>query len=392
MKVAIYTCITNDYDQLKESFGSFLFDFYCFTDNVDMDPLGWRLININPEETSHKYVKCNIHKLIPDYDYYIYIDASFLPNKKLESFFKNKKHFELVLTLHPRRKSIMEEATHCEKVGKISFDQKESIFNLIENFKDRHLYEMGFFLRKNKKEVNDFFEDWYNYIEVYSQRDQLTAPICLSRHKKNIKFNDITPSYRNDYVKLFPHKGNLDFKILYTTPFSSEKNVGREYNRICSKAEEGEWICIRDADTMFLRSDFGAIIQDNIKKYPNARLFGCLTNRLGLEYQLYKGEISENPDILYHKNICDKIYIENKNTSTITKKPIAGFFMLFHKSLWNEFKFCDGMTNDKNELFDWDFSKRVIEAGEEVRIMQDLYLFHYYRFKEGGKQYIEHLL
>jgi len=71
MKVAIYTCITNNYDQLKGIKTPLEFDLFCFTDNLEQDSLGWNLVKIDSSEYSHKDIKCNIHKLLPDYDYYI---------------------------------------------------------------------------------------------------------------------------------------------------------------------------------------------------------------------------------------------------------------------------------------------------------------------------------
>jgi hypothetical protein len=392
VRVAVYTCITNNYDQLKGIDFPLEFDLFCFSDTEQREDIGWKIIKIESGEFSHKHVKCNVHKLIPDYDYYIYIDGSFQLKKGIKLLFSQKKHFELVCVVHPSRRSCFSETNHCFNVGKINSSEAALCQDFLSGYKDKRLYEMGFFIRKNTEPVNSLFEEWFNNILNVCKRDQITFPRTLDKYRSLIKFNDITTSRRFESAQLFKHNSLNETKIIYSTPFSSEKLVGKEYNRICEKASKGEWICLRDADTMFLRSDFGSIIENTIRENPNIDLFGCYTNRIGLNYQLYNGIMSENPDITYHKKIADKAFQEHRYSCTIINKPIAGLFLLFKKELWDEIKFCDGMFNNSNELFDWDFSKKVLESGKTIGLINGLYLFHYYRFIEGGKKYINHLL
>lgn len=166
-------------------------------------------------------------------------------------------------------------------------------------------------------------------------------------------------------------------KIWYSNPYSTEKNIGKALNEFCALVPEGDWICLQDGDIMYLTPTWGKQIEETVKKWGHRySLMGCLTNRLGRPIQRYNGEFSNNFDIKHHYNIAKEIEDSSwaKVEDITHKKRIAGMFMLFPKSLWNEIKFAENKHN-----FDDIFSTAVVKRGRRLGLMKGLYVFHSYR-------------
>src|ERR1035437_1519813 len=92
----------------------------------------------------------------------------------------------------------------------------------------------------------------------------------------------------------------------FISPYSHSRDLGNAYNesvKIIPNSED--WICLIDADCMFLVPDFGHQIQEIIDLYGNtAGLFSCVVNRVGNLKQCYNNTISEDPNILNHRKIA----------------------------------------------------------------------------------------
>lgn len=209
---------------------------------------------------------------------------------------------------------------------------------------------------------------------------------------------DYVPDNRQRYFDKINSKEYIEFRtfdnhdrIWYLTPFALDMNIGREYNNQISIIPDNDWICIRDGDTCFTTPDskWGIQINDIVNKYKDYSLIGCMTNRLGIRDQLYGGEISDNPDWSYHKEIGEKLYKE-KYDSIKDVKSIAGLFMLFPKKVWLQNKFRE---TEPYRIFDTDFCKDIIKNKGKIGIAEGIYLFHDYRWgKKNPKRNTKHLL
>jgi GT2 family glycosyltransferase len=142
-----------------------------------------------------------------------------------------------------------------------------------------------------------------------------------------------------------------------------------------------------DYDTMFLTPDCGKILHDWAEfysKYPeynyDKTLLTCYTNRIHplAKDQLLNGYLSEVTDISHHINLAEKQ--RDQVTCTRIEHEISGFLMMFSKKLWNEIKFSE---NGKCLGVDNDFSIRVLEKGYSIARMDNLYVWHTYRLKNG---------
>lgn len=180
-------------------------------------------------------------------------------------------------------------------------------------------------------------------------------------------------------------------KVWYFTPYNTEKNFGKEINDYCALVPDGDWICIMDGDCMFLTPDWGRHIEDVVGcGLYDFDLYGCYTNRLGRPFQILNAGLYDNHDVKKHYELAveqrDKYYGQVEDITRL--KHVAGLFMLFPKTLWNEIKF-----EENTRFFDDRFSRAVIKSGGKLGLLKGLYIYHQYRIHScNPKNDYKHLL
>lgn len=394
MRRAIYTVITGNYDTLRPPLvRSLEYDYICFTDNADLSCDGWEMRRIDPAEDpcrQQRAIKIMPHKYLPEYQQTVYIDGSHQQIGDFGTFLDQEFSGSWLLKLHPSRKCIYQEGEACIKLGKAT---KEAVHSQLHAYlaegmpADAGLYETGVMVRDNQADVNAICEDWYSEIEKHTHRDQLSLPAVLRRHRyqpQTIGARTITR-----FFIIHKHSRGTTPRIWHSTPFAADKNIGRAYNDFCEMVPDGDWICLRDGDSMFLHPFWGKQIQDVVMNQgQDYALLGCITNRLKSTRQLYGNAFSEDPDILNHKRIADELYSTKYNSVRNAGHQIAGVLMLFPKSTWKRVKFAENTIH-----FDTLFSQAVLQTGGKVGIMEGVYSFHFYRFDQPDPaNYKDHLL
>lgn len=175
-------------------------------------------------------------------------------------------------------------------------------------------------------------------------------------------------------------------RIWNITPYDPNKRLGKIHNDFCALIPDNDWILITDHDMMFLLPEQLAWIEQIAnttgKDYD---LLGCMTNRVGIEEQCYFGQIDNSPNVTNHIRIAKQTYSVSGN-DIVPTKLIAGFLMLFRKSLWNKIKFKEGIN------FDIKFCESVISQGGKIGIMKGIYVWHSYRLFADNSKYKLHLL
>jgi len=196
-------------------------------------------------------------------------------------------------------------------------------------------------------------------------------------------------------------------RIWNITPYDPQKRLGKIHNDFCALIPLDDFILITDPDMMFLLPQQMNWIEDIVAMYGHRiDVFGCMTNRIGVEAQIYKSQIPVNlyvdgesigvglhsqshfdeTDITEHIGLAHECYEKHKYTIEETNL-VAGFMMVFKKSLWNKIKFQEGIN------FDVKFCEAVKKQGGIIAIMKGVYCLHLYRWgKENPKSYKQHLL
>lgn len=169
--------------------------------------------------------------------------------------------------------------------------------------------------------------------------------------------------------------------IWYFTPYSLDKNLGKAYNDYvrCVPSDD-DWIALVDADTMWLRPDFGHQLEEIISANPCTGMFTCWTNRVGNIKQRYTNMWGET-DILRHRRVATHVQQKFRTEVIDLNVKISGHLMLFKKQTWKD---VGGFSEDLKILgVDNDFSYRILKKGLKIQLMKGVYLLHYYRMAEG---------
>lgn len=199
-KICVYTALTGNYDRLPEIKNKEKnIDYLCFTNNKNLKSKTWRIILVDngdlDNHTLSRKIKMLGHPIIDkNYDISLYMDANVEWTKSITEFvntyLKNKPFASF---RHSSRNCIYEETKECMRLRK---DSKEKIKKTVgflekENFPhDLGLYEMTVFIKKhNDKTVKETMNLWYEMINNYSKRDQLS--FMYSAWKTNLDIDPI---------------------------------------------------------------------------------------------------------------------------------------------------------------------------------------------------------
>lgn len=170
--------------------------------------------------------------------------------------------------------------------------------------------------------------------------------------------------------------------IHFIQPYSFELNIGKAYNEAIEPLDG--WICITDQDTLKFEG-FANKVKEIVDHASKKDVITCVTNRLNnLNQNLVDGMYNE-PDINKHFEVYNRLWDEHGNSLEGTKMPIAGVFMLFHKSVWDKVKFVENSIQ-----FDSLFTEEVKRKGFNTKVAKGLYIFHLYRWGKSVND-IKHL-
>lgn len=391
MRKAVYTVLINGYDTLKNFRATEGWDYICFTDDKSLKAHPWETRHVKLSDNPVKQqrdIKIRPHHYLPEYDMTVYIDASHSLTQDLNKFISTFYKGGMLVAKHNARTCVYQEAKQVLRLGKAKKEDVDRQMNAYykERFRTGTLYETGFMVRD--KSVTALMEHWASQVQEYTHRDQLSLPYSV---KKTGIVPHTLPSrvVRSQFV-ISKHLNLSNPRIWYLTPYSTDGNIGKEYNEQIALLPDQDWICIRDGDTCFTTPDslWGKQIADIVKRNSDYALIGCMTNRLASNHQIYGGKFCDNPDWNEHKRRGRELFDTRYDEVTHIRQGIAGMFMLFPKKTWQRVRFKETAPY---RTFDSDFSSRVMRMGK-IGLAEGLYLFHDYRFgKPNPKQYVKHL-
>lgn len=181
--------------------------------------------------------------------------------------------------------------------------------------------------------------------------------------------------------------------IWFFTPYAHDKKfldaIDRYFNLI---ANPNDWVVIMDGDTAFLRSDFGDVIKRYTDQYPDTGLFTCYASRCHYQCQVPEAGAMGNDSILFHKAISDYQSDYFKGKVKEMDRRIAGHLMAIKKSTWTLIRGQVFKKAAEKYILgvDTKICNAILDAGLIIRLMRELYIFHYLRMAEGF-DYDKHL-
>ena len=206
-KIVVYTCITGNYDLLKEPLLDFdNVEYVCFTNNMEniqtVKNTKWKIkkipaqiASLNSNTLINRYIKLHPHKLFQDVDYAVYVDG----NIKMISFLgaylmKTKEKAGIAIYAHNQRGCAYDEANSCilRKKGNKSYIEQQMARYKAEGFpKNFGLYECTIIATDLRNETaHQVFEAWWKeFVDSKSLRDQLSLPYVM--WKNGFQYTDI---------------------------------------------------------------------------------------------------------------------------------------------------------------------------------------------------------
>ncbi len=196
-RIAVYTCITGGYEQLKEPvWVPDNCDFYVITDREIPTESVWQKIDVTalalPDNLTsaekNRYCKMFPHRLsvIGDYRYSVYIDGKIIPYSDLTEFVNRIGKYGMATHRHTHRNCAYEEAAACLLVKKETKERIEKTCAFLESEKFPHGYgllECCCIARDHESEtMRDVMAAWWEAFMQYAKRDQLTLPYVLYKH------------------------------------------------------------------------------------------------------------------------------------------------------------------------------------------------------------------
>lgn len=175
--------------------------------------------------------------------------------------------------------------------------------------------------------------------------------------------------------------------VYYSTPYKAG-NIGGGINEFIELLPDDAWVCIRDADTLFLHGEQQPLIERIAASRPDYDVISCMTNRLRSGMQCHLGRVDDCPDMRTHFSIA-KTRLRNHDDALVEvpHQHVAGMFLLFRKATWIGRPFPEHTAR-----FDGLWAQRLARDGDRFALAIGLYIWHSYRFgKPDPVNYHEHL-
>lgn len=392
-KKVVYTVVLGEYDEISPAPKFEGWDFIVFTDDILLNSDGWTKYlvegckDLQKESRRYKFLS---HVYLSEYDLVCYIDG----NVRLMS----EPPSHPIWFSHRLRNSVYEEA--MTRFIDVDMIKRQIRYYMELRFSDKGgLYHNNFFVRSNRNEVqNKLMEKVWDIVSEHTAVDELVVPFAMWVTQTRME-NIQSQALQSRYIKVKPHKKQIEDKrkvnVHHITPGRSDKNIGRAINEIVKALPDNDWICLRDIDTLPMYHEKIYQQCEEIAQAGEFDLVGCMTNRLGLHYQLVGGRKSNDSDILNHRKIGVDLYNKHGNEIMPIQQVIGGLFMLFPKSAWKQVGgFPEGGIQIQGHFFDYHFCKKVMQQRLRIGIAKGIYLFHYYRFEHGEdtRKAVAHLL
>lgn len=156
------------------------------------------------------------NEYLKQYTFSLYIDANIrLFCSPVSLINRYLSHNLMAMPNHLRRDCIYSEAIQCIKIGKVDekLAKKQMLYYKNKNYpKNNGLAEMNIILRKhNEKDVVNVMNDWWNEINTFTQRDQLS--FSYVSWKNNLTFSLMNENSRsfNKYFFAECHKNDSPY-------------------------------------------------------------------------------------------------------------------------------------------------------------------------------------
>ena len=268
-KFVVYTAMVGEYDNIHQpSYIDDSFDYILFSDCAEETQIGvWSVRRINYFNPNRikvaRWAKTHACQLLPEYEMSVWVDASvdlqdsYVFNKAISLY---KQGVNIATMTHSKRDCIYDEMFAVFKSGYEEIDVLAKWHKKLEReLYPRHngLSETGLVYRAHNDIVLSFESEWWNCIERYSRRDQLSFNYVAWRLKISVQnlLEDGENVISSSHFNVIPHKGNATkilsegkniFRLLryYATIENGDAKLREVYEKLCeSKFPSVKLVC-----------------------------------------------------------------------------------------------------------------------------------------------------
>lgn len=211
-RIAVYTCITNGYDELRSPEGlSENCDCYLITDGTVMtDDIRFKIINIEeiiPNDISldatriNRYCKINAHKFFLQYRYSIYFDGNIQLKENVENCINRLPITRIITLSNNVFDDVYMEAMRAAEHGR---DNKTVIYDQVKKYwlegMPQHFgsFKCGVLIREHNNPIcRRLMDNWWKEVFTYSRKDQISFPYVL--WKNGYRSTDVDTLNGNDF-------------------------------------------------------------------------------------------------------------------------------------------------------------------------------------------------
>lgn len=223
-RLAVYTAIIGDYDEIKDP--KIILkncDYICFTNNKNMNSNVWKFKYYHDNELDNtrmaRKIKILPYDYLTDYRYTLWIDANIEININLNDFINLCFDGRSMTTLsHPLRDCVYDEALACINRNKDSFLK---IYKQMKYYKKKKYPKNNGLIASriiyrdmhclNTKKV---MESWWREVLYNSRRDQLSFNYVSWSHGFKYSALDINVEKKNSCFILHKHKNSIKKSFL----------------------------------------------------------------------------------------------------------------------------------------------------------------------------------
>lgn len=200
-KGAVYTAVFGGYDQIEDPmYVNPNLDYYAFTDAELPEDSIWKKVDLSKYphlsdlDNYHlaKYIKMFPYEFFPDYDFSIWIDGNVKLIADTYPVAIMSHGSPMATYANPLHDCIYTEARYMVFQGRLP--KLESNIQLEEYRKDGFpdhfgMREFSIIYRDHShKECYDMMKEWWEHVNKYTMRDQLSLPFILWKNGKTIDY------------------------------------------------------------------------------------------------------------------------------------------------------------------------------------------------------------
>lgn len=172
--------------------------------------------------------------------------------------------------------------------------------------------------------------------------------------------------------------------VPYCPPDVGEgRDLGYAYNRCMGLIGADDWALFLDHDAMFLTPDWYPQVCGVVERHPDAGLFTAVTNRVGNPAQVVRHPaLIDSHDVVKHRELARRrreAYRHRTLDVTRSRAYVSGVVLLLSKRAWEAVRARNGTGFERGFYVDNALHRDVAAAGFGVRIMEGVYVYHWYR-------------